>query len=186
MSDSELAPFLAAIRAAPEDDSPRLVFADWLDERGESARAELIRTQCELATLGIQHPRLYELGGGEARIAESGEAWLFAPWPKTDDYSWSGLGGDGIVVAFGGVELTWDRGFVDEVRCTADDWLRRGDTVLARHPVTAVTLTSRFPVQTSVGGRCHMRGRPGVPVTRLALPPLTTPDAIRLALLTYH
>jgi uncharacterized protein (TIGR02996 family) len=42
-------PFLAAIRAAPDDDAPRLVYADWLDEHGQSARAEFIRVQCLLA-----------------------------------------------------------------------------------------------------------------------------------------
>jgi len=40
---------LAAIRAAPDDDAPRLVYADWLDEHGEMERAEFIRVQCELA-----------------------------------------------------------------------------------------------------------------------------------------
>jgi uncharacterized protein (TIGR02996 family) len=33
----------------PADDGPRLVFADWLDEHGESARADFIRTQIALA-----------------------------------------------------------------------------------------------------------------------------------------
>src|SRR5688572_17915635 len=46
---TDAAPFLAAIRAAPDDDAPRLVYADWLDEHGDSARAEFIRVQCELA-----------------------------------------------------------------------------------------------------------------------------------------
>ena len=40
--------FLKAIFAAPDDDLPRLVFADWLDERGESAWAEVIRAGCEI------------------------------------------------------------------------------------------------------------------------------------------
>ncbi|MEO2090389.1 MAG: TIGR02996 domain-containing protein [Gemmataceae bacterium] len=39
--------FVAAIATAPEDDLPRLVFADWLDEHGEPDRAEFIRTQIE-------------------------------------------------------------------------------------------------------------------------------------------
>ena len=43
------APFLAAIRAAPDDDAPRLIYADWLDEHGQAERAEFIRVQCELA-----------------------------------------------------------------------------------------------------------------------------------------
>ena len=43
--------FLAAIQAAPHDDAPRLVYADWLEEHGDSSRAEFIRLQCELAEL---------------------------------------------------------------------------------------------------------------------------------------
>src|SRR5687768_1025238 len=34
----------------PDDDLPRLVFADWLDEHGEPERAEFIRIQIELGT----------------------------------------------------------------------------------------------------------------------------------------
>jgi uncharacterized protein (TIGR02996 family) len=39
--------FVAAIAAAPDDDLPRLVFADWLDEHGEPDRAEFIRLQIQ-------------------------------------------------------------------------------------------------------------------------------------------
>ncbi len=38
--------FEAAIREHPEDDTPRLVYADWLDEHGEEDRANFIRAQC--------------------------------------------------------------------------------------------------------------------------------------------
>ncbi len=38
-----------AVCAAPHDDLPRLVFADWLEENGRSERAEFIRVQCRLA-----------------------------------------------------------------------------------------------------------------------------------------
>ena len=47
MSDRDA--FVAAIVAAPDDDLPRLVFADWLDEHGEPERAEFIRLQCDAA-----------------------------------------------------------------------------------------------------------------------------------------
>lgn len=47
MSDREA--LLAAILANPDEDTPRLMFADWLDEHGDSPRAEFIRVQCELA-----------------------------------------------------------------------------------------------------------------------------------------
>lgn len=47
MSDRDA--LLAAIRAQPDEDTPRLMFADWLQENGENERAEFIRTQVELA-----------------------------------------------------------------------------------------------------------------------------------------
>src|SRR5262245_10720470 len=44
-------PFLRAICENPEDDTVRLVFADWLDENGDPDRAEFIRLQIERARL---------------------------------------------------------------------------------------------------------------------------------------
>ena len=41
-------PFLKEISAHPDDDHPRLVFADWLEEQGDP-RGEFIRLQCALA-----------------------------------------------------------------------------------------------------------------------------------------
>lgn len=41
-------PFLRAICADPEDDTVRLVYADWLDENGDPDRAEFIRLQIDL------------------------------------------------------------------------------------------------------------------------------------------
>jgi uncharacterized protein (TIGR02996 family) len=40
--------FLTAIQAAPDDDAPRLVYADWLQRRGD-VRGEFIAIQCTLA-----------------------------------------------------------------------------------------------------------------------------------------
>ena len=37
--------FLEDIVAHPDDDAPRLVFADWLDDHGDADRAEFIRLQ---------------------------------------------------------------------------------------------------------------------------------------------
>src|SRR4051812_48918640 len=43
---TDRAAFLAAIAANPDDDLPRLVFADWLDEHGDADRAAFVRLQC--------------------------------------------------------------------------------------------------------------------------------------------
>jgi len=47
MSDHDA--LLAAICAEPDEDTPRLVFADWLDEHDQSERAAFMRAQIELA-----------------------------------------------------------------------------------------------------------------------------------------
>jgi uncharacterized protein (TIGR02996 family) len=47
--DSEERALLAAIIANPEEDTPRLVYADWLQEHDRPERAELIRAQIGLA-----------------------------------------------------------------------------------------------------------------------------------------
>ncbi len=57
MSATDRAAFLRAIADNPDDDLPRLVYADWLDEHGEPERAEFIRVQCELARLPQDDPR---------------------------------------------------------------------------------------------------------------------------------
>jgi uncharacterized protein (TIGR02996 family) len=66
---------LAAVCEHPDDDTPRLVFADWLDEHGEPDRAEFIRVQVELARGAGE--REAELNAREqALLGECGEHWL--------------------------------------------------------------------------------------------------------------
>src|SRR5438477_9044055 len=61
--------FLQAILADPEADSPRLIYADWLEEQGDP-RGEFIRLQCALAVLPADHPRHSELQGRERELYE--------------------------------------------------------------------------------------------------------------------
>src|SRR5262245_57537404 len=64
--------FLEAIIQNPDDDVPRLIFADWLDEHGQSNRAEFVRLQIRLAQTPeydpfyqeIYHGRRQEFYGG--------------------------------------------------------------------------------------------------------------------------
>lgn len=57
MSEEEA--FLAAIQAAPAEALPRLVYADWLEDHGDS-RAEFLRLQQQLADVlaRLQHARV--------------------------------------------------------------------------------------------------------------------------------
>jgi len=45
----QLLSFLEAAWHTPEDNTPRLVLADWLEDQGDGVRAEFIRLQCRLA-----------------------------------------------------------------------------------------------------------------------------------------
>ncbi|MBM3981329.1 MAG: TIGR02996 domain-containing protein [Planctomycetes bacterium] len=44
---------MRAICDNPDDDTPRLVFADWVQEHGDDDRAEFIRLQCQAARLPV-------------------------------------------------------------------------------------------------------------------------------------
>jgi uncharacterized protein (TIGR02996 family) len=59
MTDAD--PFLDAIFDNPDDDLPRLVYADWLEEHGEGTYAEFIRLQCAVARLPWNGPEATEL-----------------------------------------------------------------------------------------------------------------------------
>lgn len=89
----------AAIFANPDDDAPRLVLADWLEENGQSKRAEFIRLQVEAARL----PK------GKARTALEGRAGRISAKHGPD---W--LSGTGLTPA----EVGFHRGFPDELTLT--------------------------------------------------------------------
>ena len=75
--------FFRAIEAEPDDDTPRLVFADWLEERATSdadrARAEFVRLQCEASRAPNEAKRLPLEERAEQLLAAHGPAW--AAWP---------------------------------------------------------------------------------------------------------
>jgi uncharacterized protein (TIGR02996 family) len=81
---SQLESFLEAIHESPDDDTPRLIFADWLDENGDaagvpaaSARAELIRVQCALAAWVPDHERRARLQARESELLiEHSRTWV--------------------------------------------------------------------------------------------------------------
>jgi uncharacterized protein (TIGR02996 family) len=53
--------FLQDVLAQPDDDIPRLIYADWLEDHGDADRAEFIRVQCRLARTRRDCPALTKL-----------------------------------------------------------------------------------------------------------------------------
>ena len=55
------AAFLRDICEHANDDTPRLIYADWLEENDEPLQAEFIRLQCRLHTLTPDAPDYFDL-----------------------------------------------------------------------------------------------------------------------------
>src|SRR5262245_33094349 len=83
------AALLDAVLDAPEEDAPRLVLADWLDEHGDEhdrVRAEFIRVQCELARGVADRRRWRELRLRERELQQRHQAvWLRGLWTPEDE-----------------------------------------------------------------------------------------------------
>jgi uncharacterized protein (TIGR02996 family) len=68
--------FLEAINAEPDDDVPRLIYADWLEDHGEPERAEFIRVQCRAATLPWDDERDALEDRAEELLRNHEDQWL--------------------------------------------------------------------------------------------------------------
>jgi uncharacterized protein (TIGR02996 family) len=160
------AALLRAVLDEPDDDLPRLAYADLLEEEagGPTPRAEFIRVQVEIGRVRLRCQCLAcvrRRGGGrhadggclldrhdgvrlqlrewELFRLHAGEWSVRVPTPRGD---WHYVGS----------RVQWRRGFVESVELPADDWLAHADALLACQPVREATLTTRFRFGV-VGGR---------------------------------
>jgi uncharacterized protein (TIGR02996 family) len=83
--------FLEDIVTNPADDAPRLIYADWLDDNGDSARAEFIRVQHELAMLSPTDPRGKRLFRRQDELLSIHESDWRADLPELDGVTWEGF-----------------------------------------------------------------------------------------------
>lgn len=103
----ENADFLRAIIDRPDDDTVRLVYADWLDDHGDPDRAEFIRVQCELPHLPDTDTRRGPLEIRERQLlAKHAAAWI-APRPPDPPGDYAGSEGVTSVFRRGFVESAW-------------------------------------------------------------------------------
>src|SRR5262245_50578595 len=73
----EVLGLLADSKDNPEDDTPRLILADWLEDHGDAERAEFIRAQCRLAGLPWHAPGWAALARRQRQLLERHRAaWL--------------------------------------------------------------------------------------------------------------
>jgi uncharacterized protein (TIGR02996 family) len=149
------ADFLQAIRTDPDDDTVRLVYADWLDDRGEGDRAEFIRVQVKLAG-ECSGPDPYCLncygGGGvpDTRTRPPRKTWC--------TFCHQGLRGRSIAlreavtgaILKGALEISghatslwfdFARGFITRMTCRSLAWVDLAGWLMSRELVFDVELT---------------------------------------------
>jgi uncharacterized protein (TIGR02996 family) len=117
------AAFLADIIEHPDDDAPRLIFADWLQDNGDPERAAFIRAQIEWARLAPDDPRRPVVQSeAQALLGAHGLAWLkeVPAWVRPN--------------------ASFDRGFVMQVYVTAREFLKGAPALFRRAPIRAVRL----------------------------------------------
>jgi uncharacterized protein (TIGR02996 family) len=117
---------LAAVIDLPEDDLPRLVFADWLEEHGEPARAAFIRTQIAAEALPPGDPNRVAMELTAAGLLrEYRAAWdrELPEWVTLQD-----------------TKIVYRRGFADELSTTPRRLFRDGHELFAVAPVRVVRL----------------------------------------------
>src|SRR5262249_13517425 len=114
--------FLRDIQEHPDEDAPRLIFADWLEDQGDP-RGEFIRVQCALAALEEGNPRRASyLRREKALLRQHRKAWLeplrgLVKWP-----------------------VVFRRGFIEDVQCPAAQFLNQAERLFGLTPVRHVWL----------------------------------------------
>jgi uncharacterized protein (TIGR02996 family) len=134
--------FIQAIRDAPDDDAPRLVYADWLEEHGRPGRAEFIRLQCELARGGGDEARRAALRARTAELLVAHGAEWVAPLRRIlrrDDaslvymHAWLGAVGPPVVDLF-------QRGFIECLKLTAAGFTANAAELVRHSPFVELWL----------------------------------------------
>jgi uncharacterized protein (TIGR02996 family) len=131
--------FLRDIIEHADDDAPRLIYADWLQDHGQPERAEFIRLQCRLAAAGaLDDPDRWALLAREQQLLrEHGKGWARALRRLVKRWRFR-------------------RGFVEWVALPARTFLSHGDELFRLSPVRDVRLLGE-PVE--VPRRNPNRGR---------------------------
>jgi uncharacterized protein (TIGR02996 family) len=167
---------IAAICARPDDDTPRLVYADWLDDHGWEDRADFIRDQIALSRTGGlmgKKPRIPVMarvigpvigdmleaeggvnrGGSQIVVSGRGQTVSVRGW-RANTYQSDRPGSPLYNRPHDRIRVYLNRGFPAEIVTDAASWVRYGDA-LSWH--------------TSEPRPCPVTACPGVRVT------LTTP-----------
>jgi uncharacterized protein (TIGR02996 family) len=128
---------LAAIALYPDEDVPRLAYADWLDEHNSPVRAEFIRLQCEIhrietdpAADARNFPSLYLR---QKEFLANRRHDLLGPL------------GDEVTEAEMNTDIVFERGFLKELRLDGARFVKHADSIAGLKPLPDVTVENIDP-----------------------------------------
>jgi uncharacterized protein (TIGR02996 family) len=129
--------FLADVIAHPEDDTPRLIYADWLEENGgekERERAEFIRGQVRLAKVSAWDEGAVELDVRCRYLLRANRDEWLAP-----------LAGVPTNPLFWDEWHLFSRGFLERVEMSARAFLNSADRLSALGPIRGLAIHPPWP-----------------------------------------
>ncbi|MDB5306685.1 MAG: hypothetical protein JWO38_887 [Gemmataceae bacterium] len=165
-TSTEWRALLKAIIQNPDEETPRLVLADWLVVLVQPERAEFIRTQAELAR-GGSNDRLLERQ--RALLARNGPAWV-GPLGSAGAACGDGMAcSDGGWVQWGS-RFLFRRGFVDEVDMSPAKFARLAGRLFAANPIRVMHFPTGLQHRTQRGWLRPALARPELgPVSAIDL-----------------
>lgn len=147
---------LASVIAAPFDDGPRLVMADWYEEHGASERAEFIRTQIQLSNgpdlpcreCGIRGLPYSQFTRGcdgslcqlKRREHESSKQFILQIWHA---------GSPELATYFRPED--WSRGFPHSISISFTNFFQHARAIAENYPITRVNIEHLLYQKTSDG-----------------------------------
>lgn len=115
---------LAAVLAHPEDDAPRLAYADWLDRHGDPDRAAFLRVQIARTRFAPDDPADDELERRDHLLLNRHPEWIAeagSPWHRQFPI--------------------FRRGYLDDVHCEAGELVSRVEPLARRTPLRGLRVS---------------------------------------------
>ena len=132
--------FLEDICDHPDEDSTRLIYADWLDDHDDEARAEFIRVQVERRKLASDDARQNDLQTRELTLLQEHEESWRAELPVLEGVNWEDYSG-GFVEAV----------FVNSVEV----FLRHASALFAAAPIRRLQIGQIDTLDARILAACH-------------------------------
>lgn len=143
--DPEYRALLASVLAAPRDDAPRLVLADWVEEHDDAPFAAFIRWSVKHRKTTWVARKMMFLGTALGEEATATSVSVIGPHAPPDVQRWFAGYAEQVLFAHPSEwEWTWHRGFPARLRMPANDALDRLGGLLENWPITGVMLTGQL------------------------------------------